>query len=131
MRKKALKALAVTKWDAKPYFPTVSDCHLWTSIINYLLFGGLVPKYRKVTVKRMNESWGHCIGVTGTRGQRYCRLEIADRFPSFASFYSILLHELVHASEWTQKGQMSHGNFFLSHRELAAKVGVKLRIAYR
>jgi hypothetical protein len=131
IRQQALKALKSAKFGQKPYFTTVSDCHLWTAIINHILFAGAVPKYRKVSIKRLSGVYARCCGHVGLKGQLYCTLEVHPKFPSFTSFYSILLHELIHAHEWSQSEKFDHGDFFLSHEELAAKVGVSLRESYK
>jgi hypothetical protein len=130
IRQKAAKALKSSKFRARPYYPTVADCHLWTALINHLIFGGTAPKYRKVTIKRLSGAFAHCIGLEGTKGQLYCKLEIHDRFPSFLTFYSVLLHELTHLKEWTEHGTMAHGKFFRSHKELAANIGVTLALRH-
>jgi hypothetical protein len=95
------------------------------------MFQGTVPKYRKITIKKLKNTWAWCVGnTTPKRKKKYCDLIMADQFDSFAAFYSVLAHELCHAAEYHEVEEIKHGNFFFSHKEMLAEVGIKLRSCY-
>lgn len=127
---KVERVIALTKLSDTPFHPTIADCHRWTEILNHIMFRGVVPKYRKISVRKMHKfAW--CIGkTTPKRKKKYCELIIKDTFESFAAFYSVLAHELCHAAEYHEIGEINHGKFFYSHREMLAIIGIKLRSRY-
>lgn len=68
--------------------------------------------------------------MTPKRKKKNCDLIIHEKFDSFAAFYSILAHELIHAAEFHEFEEIKHGKFFFSHKEMLASVGIKLNSCY-
>lgn len=130
-RQKVKKILSSSNLSATPYYPTIADCQRWTEVLNHIMFQGAVPKYRKITIKRLRKTYAWCVGsTTPKRKKKNCDLIIHEKFDSFAAFYSILAHELCHAAEYHEVGEIQHGNFFFSHKEMLAGVGIKLKSCY-
>jgi len=115
----------------RPFHPTITDVRRWTAVLNCILFGGNLPAYRQITVRRMKAyAQVHC-----QEGKRtnYCTLEIHNRFPTFGAFFSVLAHELVHVADYMHYGDIDrpdHGRFFFSHRELFRSIGLRLHRGY-
>ena len=131
MTSQKVKKILTTNFSATPYYPTIADCIRWTEVLNHIMFHGSVPKWRKITVRRIRGNWGWCIGSTSPkRKKKSCELIINEKFPSFAAFYSVLAHELVHSAEYHQTGTIDHGDFFMSHQEMLANFGIKLKESY-
>ena len=123
---KVKKILSASNMSATPFCPTIADCMRWTEVLNHIMFRGLVPKWRKITVKRLR-AWAYCIGcTTPKRKKKYCNLEMNEKFESFAAFYSVLAHELCHCAEFHELEEIKHGSFFFSHKEMLANIGIKL-----
>lgn len=130
-RQKVKKILSTSNMSATPFYPTIADCVRWTEVLNHIMFRGAVPKYRKITIKRLRKAWAYCVGnTTPKRKKKYCDLEMSEKFESFAAFYSILAHELCHAAEYHELEEIKHGSFFFSHKEMLATVGIKLKSCY-
>jgi len=130
-QEKVKKVLSSTNLSATPYYPSVADCQRWTEVLNHIMFQGAVPKYRKITIKRLRKTYAWCVGsITPVRQKKNCDLIIHEKFDSFAAFYSILAHELVHAAEYHELDEIKHGKFFFSHKEMLATVGIKLHVCY-
>lgn len=128
---KVNKIISSSKLLDTPYCPTISDCYRWTEILNQIIFGGKVAKYRKIIVRRLHNQWAYChYGKSPVRQIKQCDLVIHNRFPSFSAFYSILAHELIHLCEYYETEQIAHGKFFYSHREMLANIGIRLTTSY-
>jgi hypothetical protein len=129
-RQRVKKILSASNMSATPFHPTIADCVRWSEVLNYIMFDGALPKWRKITVKKLR-AWAYCIGnTTPKRKKKYCTLEMNDKFDSFAAFYSVLAHEMCHAAEYHELEEIKHGSFFLSHKEMLAGVGIKLKLCY-
>ena len=130
-RQKVKKILSSSNLSATPFYPTIADCQRWTEVLNHIMFHGAVPKYRKITIKRLRKTYAWCVGnTTPKRKKKRCDLIMHEKFDSFAAFYSILAHELCHAAEYHELEEIKHGNFFFSHKEMLATVGIKLKSCY-
>lgn len=129
-RQKVKKVISSSNLSAEPYFPSISDCQRWTEVLNHIMFRGQVPKYRKITIRRLRKAYAWCVGNTTKRGKRSCDLIVHEKFDSFSAFYSVLAHELVHAAEYHELEEMNHGKFFFSHKEMLKDFGIKLRACY-
>lgn len=131
VKRQNVKTVISSNLLATPFNPTIIDCHRWTEILNCIMFHGKVPKYRTIKVKRLRKNYAWCIGrETPVRKKKYCDLIVHNTYDSFSAFYSILAHELIHAAEYHEFGAISHGDFFYSHTEMLANIGVKLKISY-
>jgi hypothetical protein len=129
---KIKKALSISNVTAQPFYPTIADCIRWTELLNYIMFNGAIPKWRKVSVKKLRNIWGRCIPYySPVRYKKSCSLEMHSKFDSFATFYSILAHELIHAAEFHQYDTCDHGDFFYNHKEMLKFWGIKLNESYK
>ncbi len=124
------KKTLLSNLECKPFYPTITDCKIWSQVLNQLLYHGQLPPYKKVTVRRLRGCYAYVQGEITKRNKRYCTLTIHNRFESFASFYSILCHELVHHKEFYEIGEINHGEFFYSHQEMLSILGIKLLDKY-
>jgi predicted metal-dependent hydrolase len=129
-RQKVKKSLSIENISSTPFYPTVADCKRWTEILNQLIFQGTAPKYKKITVRTLRGQYAYCEGDETSNGKRYCNLTVHNKFDSFASFYCVLVHELIHLAEYHKLGKITHGDYFYSHTEMLSDAGIKLRTAY-
>jgi len=112
----------------KAYRPTKADVRRWSELLNWMMFEGKCPKWKDIHIGKLRY-YAWCEGHVGKRG-RYCSLRLRDKYKSFQAFYCILVHEMCHAAEWIELGDMRHGEFFYTHKEILQKAGVKLHEAY-
>lgn len=99
----------------RPFYPTPTDCKVWTYFLNHLLFRGQVPRWNGIKITKLQRIWGWCVPKDLANGERRCTLRIHQKFPTFTVFYRLLIHEMVHYLEYHEKGTISHGKFFLEH----------------
>jgi len=123
------KALTSTKLNATPFRPSIADVKRWTDVLNFIMFEGKSLKWGRIQVRPMRDfAWS--VPYFDGRNKRRCELHIRNRFKSFSMFYSVLCHELLHLAEYHELGTINHGDFFYSHREMLAKIGIKLQARY-
>lgn len=123
-------AFEKTKFGATPFRPTRADWRRWSAVLNYIVFDGKIPPYRKITVRRLRGTYAYFISHETSQGRKYGELHMTPRFLSFQSFLSVLAHELCHYAEWMSLETTRHGAFFYSHREILALLGIRLARSY-
>jgi hypothetical protein len=129
-RRKVKKTVSSLKrLEATPFYPTVADVKRWTEVLGYIMFDGKLPKWGKINVRLMRD-FGWCIPYYDGRGHGKCELHIRNKFISFAAFYSVLAHEILHLAEFHELGTVNHGKFFWSHKEQLRRYGIKLKSKY-
>lgn len=116
---------------ATPFHPTKADVRRWTEFINHLMFQDRLPKLqnKNITIRPLRY-FAQIEGHKNKRGKPYGVIKVSDTFESFGAFYSVMIHEMVHLAEFVEHGDIRHGKFFYSHRELCSNLGVKLQSTY-
>jgi len=130
-KKQVTMVLASSNMHTTPFCPTIADCNLWFNLLNHLMFEGTLPKFRKITVRRLRSTFAWCEGMeTPIRHRKYTLLVMNNKFKSFGAFYAILAHEMVHSHEFHERNVIAHGPYFYSHKEMLREYGIKLAATY-
>jgi len=125
------KTVTYSAGQPAPYKPTKADVRRWSEFVNWIMFEGKLPKWKDIQIGGVSKKFfGFCEGHTNKRGTRYCNLLLRAEYESFPAFYTILVHEMVHAAQWYEVGKMNHGKFFYSHREFLKGIGIRLQHRY-
>ena len=128
--KRGKQTFRLTDISEQPFNPTKQDCRWWCTVINSLIFDGELKPFRKIEIRKM-KSWGYCLGKgQKSRHGRYAELWMADTYPSFSFFFSILAHELVHMYQFCAVGDMTHGPTFFKWSPKFRKVCIPLQHKY-
>ena len=111
----------LTDITTTPFTVTMQDCRYWTFVITHLAFGGELPPFRRIYIKKL-KSWGYCHGRTAQRGKknRYSELYMCNEYPNFSHFFTVLIHETAHHADWVHTGVMTHGPKFFEWRKRLA-----------
>jgi len=111
------------------YSPTTKDVRMWHGILNESIFNGVIPKFRRIKIKKISGQFAAASGGD-TDDNQWADLEIDTTFPDFKSFLVILAHEMIHAWQWVKKGNMTHGKTFFQWRDRLAEQGIPLHKEY-
>ena len=96
------------------YYPTVEEVNKWVRVINREVFGGKLPKFSKVEVRRRRGIWADCTGEEDDRGKKSVTLSINNKVRCKQHLIEVIAHELVHHWEYTKYGTMAHTEKFKS-----------------
>ena len=113
------------------YSPTRKDVRRWHGILNQIIFGGIVPKFRNIEIKKVPGQFAAVLPKKKKKTkERYADLEIDTEFEDFKSFIMILAHEMIHAWQWINFEKMPHGKTFFQWKEKLAEQEIPLNIKY-
>lgn len=118
--------------QSNPYKPSKTDFELWFKKLNQEIFNNKIKKFRKVEFRKCRYMWAESQSVqlwsnhTPKRIIYYIDLVMKDSYPSKKRFIEVLAHEMVHAAQYFEYGEMTHGKTFWEWKDILNKFGIKL-----
>ena len=81
----------------------------WWNLLNEALFDQKLIPPKKIMVKAFRYDYGTC---TPTAKRGIVKLSINSEFIDRKTFLAVLAHEMIHQWQWTEIGEMTHGQTF-------------------
>lgn len=91
----------------------------WWNLLNNALFDGKLIPPKKIIVKAFRNEHGWCNPLSK---QGHVQLGINSEFHDRKEFITILAHEMIHQWQWTEVGEMTHGQTFWQWKPLLKRV---------
>jgi len=81
----------------------------WWNLLNDALFDGKLQPPHDIIVKAFRNDYGFCRPMS-KKGKVV--IGINSEFDDRKTFITILAHEMIHQWQWTEVGEMTHGQTF-------------------
>jgi hypothetical protein len=97
----------------------------WWNVLNTAVFDGKLNIPRKFIFRRFHqETLGYCVPL---KRNGDVHLAIRSDLPSFSTFLTVLVHEMVHQWQWVNHKHIAHGPSFYKWKPIIEeRVGLPL-----